>query len=61
MKRKYESEILQICHEDAMEMYEIGAISADRMREFDEMCLASEAPKPEPKAARVKRAAALVD
>jgi DNA-binding transcriptional regulator YiaG len=60
MKRKYESEILKICHEDAMEMYEIGAISADRMREFDEMCLVQE-PQPEPKEVRTtKRALASV-
>ena len=44
MKRKYESEILQMCHEEVMGLHEIGAISDERMREFDEMYLIPEVP-----------------
>ena len=42
MKRKYESEILQVIHEDMMGMHELGIISDARMREFDEDCLMKE-------------------
>ena len=45
MKKKYESEILQVIHEDMKGMHELRIISDARMREFDEMCLT-----PEPKA-----------
>jgi len=38
---KYKSEIYEVVHQDATEMFAIGAISKERMREFDEMCLAS--------------------
>ena len=38
---KYESEALKVIHQDAKEMYKIGAITEARMREFDEMCLAN--------------------
>ena len=38
---KYESDILETIHESATEMFKIGAISEERMREYDEMCLAS--------------------
>ena len=38
---KYKSEIYEVVHQDATEMFKIGAISKERMREFDEMCLAS--------------------
>lgn len=40
MKRKYQSEILKAIHEDAAANYEVGAISADEMREYDQNCLA---------------------
>ena len=40
---KYKSNILEMIHENAMANYEIGAISEDRMREYDEMCLVKEA------------------
>jgi len=40
---KYESEILEMVHENAMENFKLGFISEDRMREFDKMCLPSEA------------------
>jgi len=36
---KYESESLKVIHQDAKEMYKIGAITEARMREYDEMCL----------------------
>jgi DNA-binding transcriptional regulator YiaG len=36
---KYESEILEAMHQEAIEMYKIGAITEARMREYDEMCL----------------------
>jgi DNA-binding transcriptional regulator YiaG len=50
MKKKYQSEQLMVCHEEARALYEIGAIDAARMKEFDEMCLASE---PTPKTSGV--------
>jgi len=36
---KYESEALKVMHQDAKEMYKVGAITEARMREYDEMCL----------------------
>jgi DNA-binding transcriptional regulator YiaG len=39
MKWKYQSEILGVIHQDAEAMYAVGAISAERMREYDEDCL----------------------
>jgi len=44
---KYESEILEVMHQEAIEMYKIGVITEARMREYDEMCLAN--PKTENK------------
>jgi DNA-binding transcriptional regulator YiaG len=38
---KYESEALKVIHQDAKEMYKIGAITETEMREFDEICLPS--------------------
>jgi DNA-binding transcriptional regulator YiaG len=38
---KYESEILKAMHQEAKEMYKIGAITEARMREYDEMCLSN--------------------
>ena len=38
---KYKSEILQVLHEDAVEMYKIGGITEASMREYDEVCLAN--------------------
>jgi DNA-binding transcriptional regulator YiaG len=46
MKRKYQSEQLMVCHEEAKALHDIGAITDARMREFDEMCLT---PEPTPK------------
>ncbi|MDR0683630.1 MAG: XRE family transcriptional regulator [Spirochaetaceae bacterium] len=42
MRKRYKSEILQIVHEDAVGNFEIGAIDAERMREYDEACLEKE-------------------
>ena len=42
MKDKYESEMLQVIHEDMMDLHESGIISDKRMREFDEMCFTQE-------------------
>ena len=39
---KYRSDILEVIHESASEKFKIGAISEERMREYDEMCLSSE-------------------
>jgi DNA-binding transcriptional regulator YiaG len=36
---KYKSEILEVLHENAVEMYKIGGITEASMREYDEMCL----------------------
>jgi DNA-binding transcriptional regulator YiaG len=48
---KYKSEILQVLHEDAVEMYKIGGITEASMREYDEACLIN--PKVERKSATV--------
>jgi DNA-binding transcriptional regulator YiaG len=42
MKKKYQSEILMVCHQDAEEMYKLGLIDDAKMREFDEGCLLPE-------------------
>jgi DNA-binding transcriptional regulator YiaG len=39
---KYKSEIFEVIHQDATEMFAIGAISAARMREYDRDCLVQE-------------------
>jgi DNA-binding transcriptional regulator YiaG len=54
MKNKYESEMLQVIHEDMKGMHELGIISDARMREFDKMCLVQE-PKPPYKSASSAR------
>ena len=36
---KYKSEILEVLHENAVEMYKIGGITEAEMREYDEACL----------------------
>ena len=36
---KYKSDILEVVYKSAHEKYEIGAISKERMCEYDEMCL----------------------
>ncbi|MDR1247925.1 MAG: XRE family transcriptional regulator [Treponema sp.] len=45
MTKKYQSEQLGVCHQDAEALYRIGAISEAELREFDEDCLV-----PDPKA-----------
>jgi|GEM_PF-2418771 len=45
MKKKYESEMLQVIHEDMLDLHESGIISDKRMLEFDEMCLTQEPEK----------------
>jgi putative transcriptional regulator len=49
---KYKSDAYEAIHEDAMADFEIGAISKERMREYDEMCLVQE-PKPARKTEQV--------
>jgi len=39
---KYKSEIYEVVHRDAVEMFKIGAISEDKMREYDKKCLIQE-------------------
>jgi DNA-binding transcriptional regulator YiaG len=39
---EYKSEIFEVIHQSAAAKFEIGAISAVRMREYDEMCLVQE-------------------
>jgi putative transcriptional regulator len=36
---KYKSEIFEVLHENAVEMYKIGGITEAEMREYDEACL----------------------
>ena len=40
---KYESDILEMIHENAMIDFKLGFISEAEMREYDELCLAPEA------------------
>jgi len=42
MNDKYESEMLQVIHEDMKGLYKLGIIKDTRMHEFDKMCLAQE-------------------
>jgi DNA-binding transcriptional regulator YiaG len=42
METKYQSEALQVIHEDMKGMYELGIISEAKIREFDKMCLIQE-------------------
>jgi len=44
MKKKYESEALEVCHQSAQNLLELGVIDEDEMQEFNEDCL-SPAPK----------------
>jgi DNA-binding transcriptional regulator YiaG len=52
MKRKYQSEILGVIHQDAEAMYTVGAISEAKMKEYDQDCLV---PEPTPKASAVQQ------
>jgi DNA-binding transcriptional regulator YiaG len=60
MEKRYKSEIMMVLHQLAVENFKIGAISEERMREYDRDCLVQDE-LAAPKAVRVKRAAALVD
>jgi DNA-binding transcriptional regulator YiaG len=42
MARKYQSELLGVLHQDALADYQLGIISDEEMREYDEDCLVSE-------------------
>jgi len=42
MGRKYYSEIAEGIHESARDLFEIGAISEARMRDFDRRCFVEE-------------------
>jgi DNA-binding transcriptional regulator YiaG len=55
MKKKYQSEQLMVCHQDAEALYQIGAITEAQMREFDKDCLVLE---PAVKAANARQAPA---
>jgi len=40
---KYESDILEMIHENALTEFRLGLISEAEMREYDELCLPEEA------------------
>ncbi|MDR1390558.1 MAG: hypothetical protein LBJ31_11370 [Treponema sp.] len=42
MRKKYESKALMVCHHSAQELFKLGIIDTDEMREFDEGCLVHE-------------------
>jgi DNA-binding transcriptional regulator YiaG len=42
MKRKYQSELLKVCHQEAENLFAVGALSETEMREFDKDCLVQE-------------------
>ncbi|MDR0552370.1 MAG: hypothetical protein LBG72_10265 [Spirochaetaceae bacterium] len=46
-KKKYQSEILMVIHQDMEDLYKIGAISAERMQHFNKACLVPETEPPE--------------
>jgi hypothetical protein len=39
LKKKYQSEILMVCHQDAEALHRIGAITDDEMAEYNRDCL----------------------
>ncbi|GHU26074.1 hypothetical protein FACS1894164_16680 [Spirochaetia bacterium] len=39
MKKRYESELLMVCHQTAEDLYRAGVISDAEMQEFDADCL----------------------
>jgi DNA-binding transcriptional regulator YiaG len=43
-KQKYQSELLGVLYEDALEDFKIGAITESEMREYERDCLVPEAP-----------------
>ena len=46
MKKTYQSEILEVLHEMADDLHEIGAINDARMAEYDRDCLARKTNRP---------------
>ena len=42
---KYESDILETIHENAVTNFKLGIISETEMLEYDELCLSSKAPQ----------------
>jgi DNA-binding transcriptional regulator YiaG len=46
MRKKYQSEILMVLHQDADALHRIGAISDDEMRQWDIDCLTPEVTRP---------------
>jgi DNA-binding transcriptional regulator YiaG len=61
MDKRYKSEIMMVLHQDAEGLFQVGAISEERMRRYDHACLVQDEPampkarKPRPACA--KRAA----
>jgi putative transcriptional regulator len=45
MGKRYYSEALEAVHQSAKDLFEIGAISEDEMKEFDEGCFVKEPDK----------------
>ncbi|MDR1148231.1 MAG: XRE family transcriptional regulator [Spirochaetaceae bacterium] len=45
MDKIYKNDVFHAIHEGAVDMYEVGAISDERMKEYDEMCLAAKVPR----------------
>jgi len=43
--KKYKSDICKVMHQDAVADYEVGGITEEKMRYYDEKCLVEE-PKP---------------
>jgi putative transcriptional regulator len=42
MEKKYYSEALEAVHQSAKDLFEIGAVTEDEMKEFDEGCFIEE-------------------
>ena len=42
MKYKYESELLQVLHEEWLDMHRSGIVSDEEMREFEKDCIIQE-------------------
>lgn len=51
IKPRYKSEALESIHSSAAGLFNIGSISSERMRQFDEICLESPSGDPEHQAA----------
>jgi len=45
MKKKYESEILEVIHKDMKGLHRLGIVSDTEMQEFDSECLVREQKK----------------